>query len=133
MRRRWLIIPIGILVVLAVFAVARTSGQVRHADGGGPLASKNIPDDWESFYAARVEGITSWTYGVPLCLAQGTTPAVITSVAPAATIGSGFTSLGAKASGEPASHAGRANALTQPLREACVSRVCGNRPIAHGT
>ena len=33
---------------------------------------------------------------MPLCLAQGTTPALITNVAPAATIGSGFTSLGAK-------------------------------------
>ena len=94
-RRRWLLIPVGILLVLAVLAVARTGGQVRHADGSGPLASKGDPGR-ESFAASQQDGLTAWTYGVPLCLAEGTTPAVITSVAPASTIGLGFSTLGVK-------------------------------------
>src|SRR5690242_10921813 len=96
MRRRWRIVAIVILLILAAFVVARTSSSFRHTDGTGPLASRNGPGH-DSFYTAWVQGVSAWTFGVPLCLAQGSTPAVIESVAPETTIGSGFAYLGAKA------------------------------------
>jgi hypothetical protein len=39
-------------------------------------------------------GDTSWTYGVALCLASGTTPATLDAVAPVSTVGTGFRLLG---------------------------------------
>jgi hypothetical protein len=41
-----------------------------------------------------VSGDTSWTYGLELCLASGTTPAILESVSPTSTVGGGFRFLG---------------------------------------
>ena len=50
---------------------------------------------YEAFKADPASGVTSWTYGVPLCLMPGTGPAVLESVGPRSTLGSGFAFLGA--------------------------------------
>jgi hypothetical protein len=65
-----------------------------HRDGEGPLASAG---DWHHQDTIAFDPVKGgpWTMGYRLCLAQGTQPAVIDSVGPAATVGSGFRFLGA--------------------------------------
>jgi hypothetical protein len=85
--------------VAAVIALSIALGQAffqpeAHRDGGGPLASAGDSHHQETTAFDPVKG-GPWTLGFPLCLGQGSQPAVIDSVAPAATVGSGFRFLGA--------------------------------------
>ena len=85
-------------LLLAVSAVAVrmvASGTGTHADGAGPLGSLGGPGS-ESMSVDPSSGATSWTYGLRLCIAQGTSAPVLTSVAAKATVGAGFRALGTK-------------------------------------
>jgi hypothetical protein len=62
-----------------------------HADGAGPLSSVGTPG-YEAL-AVPQTGADSFSYGLPLCVADPDTPAMIVSVAPAASVGSGFRTL----------------------------------------
>lgn len=87
---------LGALLLLAAggaFLYIRIQGPERHADGDGPLASNE--GGYEAMKVTRVPGVTSWTYGLRLCLETGDEPAILESVSPAATVGSGFRFLGA--------------------------------------
>ena len=91
-------VGLGVVVGLglAVLAFAWFAGQpLRHLDGAGPLASRNDAGH-ESFAALPRDGVVAWTYGTRLCLASGTDPAIIDTVTPAATVGTGFTVLGVR-------------------------------------
>ena len=84
------------IVALSLAAVALTAPSSRHLDGAGPLASHD--GDGSEMMAVDPDAPghpTSWTYGLRLCLASGTEPAVIKSVGPAQSVGSGYRSLGA--------------------------------------
>jgi hypothetical protein len=88
----------GVAAVLAlVFLLYEALPVFRpeaHRDGEGPLASAG---DWHHMDTIAFDPVNGgpWTMGYPLCLAQGTEPALIDSVGPAATVGSGFRFLGA--------------------------------------
>jgi hypothetical protein len=63
-----------------------------HADGSGPLSSVGTPG-YEALAVPKT-GASSFSYGIPLCVADLDVPAAIVSVAPAASVGSGFRTLG---------------------------------------
>jgi hypothetical protein len=87
---------VGLALVVGVIAVGTAAlGSQTHADGSGPLGSLGSPG-YESMSVDPASGATSWTFGIRLCLAQGTAPAVLTTVSPLATLGSGFRNLGSK-------------------------------------
>lgn len=94
---RWVtLVVVAVIVALAVWigASARTLGPPEHhADGEGPLASLNRPGTHIRMTVDRTPS-SVWTFGYELCLAQGDQPAIIDSVGPTQTIGSGFTYLG---------------------------------------
>jgi hypothetical protein len=66
-----------------------------HEDGAGPLGSEGAPVHLSKANDPLGGSITSWTYGVRLCLLGGADPAILESVTPRATVGSGFRYLGA--------------------------------------
>ncbi len=67
----------------------------RHADGAGALASLGHPG-YEAMAVDPKAGGSAWTYGLPLCLADLSAPALIQSVGPVRSVGSGFTFFGAR-------------------------------------
>lgn len=87
------IVALGLaIVVVGAYLVIPHSN--RHLDGDGPLGSGDGPG--HSSFASDPIGShsTEFTYGVTLCLVSGDNPAVIESVTPDRTLGSGFTYLG---------------------------------------
>jgi len=95
-RLRALIGVGGVAAILALLFVLYQAFQQpeAHRDGQGPLGSTGDPHHSEATAFDPVKG-GPWTLGYGLCLAEGTQPAVIDSVGPAATVGSGFRFLGA--------------------------------------
>jgi hypothetical protein len=63
-----------------------------HADGDGPLSSVGRPG-YEAL-AVPQTGASSFSYGIPLCVADLDAPAWIVTVEPASSVGSGFRTLG---------------------------------------
>lgn len=90
---------VGVIAVIAVVALWLGAGSrllgppEHHADGEGPLASLNRPGTHIRMTVDRT-ATSVWTFGYRLCLAQGDQPAIIDSVGPTQTIGSGFKYLG---------------------------------------
>ncbi len=89
----------GIALVCVVVAVwLSVSGTLfgppeHHVDGDGPLASLNGTGTRIGEIVDRnAPGV--WTFGYQLCLAQGDQAAIIDSVGPTTTIGTGFKYLG---------------------------------------
>lgn len=64
-----------------------------HSDGGGPLGSLGQPVTG-GMSVDPSSGDTAWTFGVPLCLASGDTPAVLVDVRPTNVDGDGFRYVG---------------------------------------
>lgn len=96
MRSRKVVVGLGALVALGLgVASFAFSGSERHADGDGPLASLDQPGGSMMAVNPHVPGVVSWTFGVPLCLASGTSAPVIDSVGPTIAVGTGFQFLGA--------------------------------------
>lgn len=82
---------------LAIFGLVRfasPAGPARHLDGEGPLASANSAESNQTQAVNTVVFEGPWTFGMPLCLAQGQTPAIIGSVTPTKSVGSGYKTLG---------------------------------------
>jgi hypothetical protein len=85
------------LVILPAVSCELTAGVVRHEDGAGPLGNEGgARSHITSARDPQGGRYTSWTDGVRLCLASGTQPAVLSDVAPHATVGSGFVFLGTR-------------------------------------
>ena len=84
---------LGALALGLAFAIL-LNGSERHADGEGQLASLLDPAAHQAMKTDPSSGDTSWTYGGPLCLFSGQTPAILESVTPTATVGIGFQLLG---------------------------------------
>lgn len=92
--RRIAVLAGGILVAAVVIGVvAIMAGPSSHGDGAGPLGSI-AQDGHESMSTDASSGATSWTYGVRLCLAEGTAAPIVKSVTPTSTLGAGFKTLG---------------------------------------
>jgi hypothetical protein len=85
---------LGTAVVLGLALMLWLQGPERHADGAGPFASLNGPGS-EAMKAQPISGVTSWTYGLRLCLAAGSAPAILESVSPTVSVGTGYRFLGA--------------------------------------
>ncbi|MGH7485490.1 MAG: hypothetical protein ACREMY_07785, partial [bacterium] len=89
----------GSVVVVVLLALwSNVGGSLlpppeRHADGDGPLASLNSSGTRIGQTVART-ALGVWTFGYELCIAQGDQPAIIDSVGPTRTLGTGFTYLG---------------------------------------
>jgi len=97
-RRRLIAVGVtGVAIVALLFVflvvIAIRNGQTEHGDGQGPLASTGNPAHHEAVSFDAAKG-GPWTLGYQLCLFEGNDPAVIESVSPAATVGSGFRILG---------------------------------------
>jgi len=89
-----IVVALGTAVVLGLTLLLWLQGPERHADGAGPLASLNRPGS-EAMKAQPTSGVTSWTYGLRLCLATGSAPAILESVSPTVSVGTGYRFLGA--------------------------------------
>ena len=88
-----------ILIATSAILIGADSSYLppeRHLDGQGPLASLNTTSTRISMTVDRTEG-SAWTFGFQLCLAEGDQPAIIDSVGPTQSIGSGFKYLGSLA------------------------------------
>jgi hypothetical protein len=83
----------AVAVFIGIAAFHNTETE-QHSDGQGPLASTGDPRHQETTAFDAVKG-GPWTLGYQLCLHQGSDPAVIQSVGPVTTVGSGFRFLGA--------------------------------------
>ena len=86
----------GVVIVVSALWLVADSGLLiseRHADGQGPLASLNGTGTRISQTVDRTQS-SVWTFGYQLCLAQGDQPAIIDSVGPTETVGTGFKYLG---------------------------------------
>lgn len=99
-NRRWLwpgsLVAVGLLV--AAFWLLIGTGLLhpkRHEDGGGPLGSEGGPARVTQALDPLAGRYDAWTYGIPLCMVSGMEPAVLETVGPTATVGSGFRFLGA--------------------------------------
>jgi hypothetical protein len=93
---RGTVVGLGAVAALGLALLVRTAPPERHLDGAGPLASLNGPGSEMMATDPSAAGHpTSWTFGLRLCLASGTDPAVIESVAPTVSIGTGYRFLGA--------------------------------------
>ena len=83
------------LIVLSLAARAVVLGPEHHADGGGPLSSlvpgTRIGNALDPTASGRV------TFGIELCLLTGEDVAVIDTVGPSATVGTGFRYIGSLA------------------------------------
>lgn len=97
-RRRPPILIAGVVVALIGLTVAGRAvalGPEHHADGDGPLSSlgpgTRIGNAVDPTASGRV------TFGVELCLLNGDDIAVIDSVGPSATVGTGFRFIGSLA------------------------------------
>lgn len=89
----------GIVAILSL-ALAVIAGWVllqggAHPDGGGELGSLGVPVH-DGMRVDPASGDTAWTFGVPLCLAAGDTPAVLQDVRPVSEDGRGFRYLGSR-------------------------------------
>lgn len=95
-ERRYVLVGLGAIVALGLASLALTASPEHHGDGQGPLASLDGPGS-ETMAVDPIASAnpTSWTYGLRLCLASGSDPAVISSIAPTASVGSGYQFLGA--------------------------------------
>jgi hypothetical protein len=82
-----------VMVAVGAFTYLWLQGPERHADGDGQLASNE--GGHEAMSVDRVPGVTSWTYGLRLCIGSGDAPAILESVSPGVAVGSGFRFLGA--------------------------------------
>jgi hypothetical protein len=82
------------VALAAAFAVVALLPD-RHADGAGAVASRGGPGG-EAMAVDPRGGGSAWTYGMRLCVTDRAAPAVIQSVGPVRTIGSGFRFLGAR-------------------------------------
>jgi hypothetical protein len=82
------------LVFLLITAFRGAQPEV-HRDGEGQLGSTGDPRHQEGVAFDPVKG-GPWTLGYALCLTQGDQPAIIDSVSPARTVGTGFRFLGAE-------------------------------------
>lgn len=71
-------------------------GPVRHSDGAGVLASLDRPGG-EEMAVSRVPGVSSWTFGMRLCVTSANAVAIIDSVGPTLPVGAGYRFLGASA------------------------------------
>ena len=89
------IVGLGAVVALGLASVALTQTD-RHLDGAGPLASLNGPGYERMAVDPAGSPSGTWTYGLRLCLASGSDPAVLHSVGPSTAVGSGFRLLGTK-------------------------------------
>ena len=98
MRPRWHFVAVSIALLIGVVLVLHNAASVyppqRHADGAGPLASRDGPGH-EMLAVDPARDTTSWTYGMRLCLTNGSTEATIESVGPTRSVGDGFRQLGA--------------------------------------
>ena len=88
------------IVATSSLALAVIAGWVllqggAHPDGGGELGSLGVPVD-DGMRVDPASGDTAWTFGVPLCLAAGDTPAVLQDVRPVSEDGRGFRYLGSR-------------------------------------
>ncbi len=94
-RRLALAWAAALALVAAAATVATVSllSPTRHVDGGGPLGSLGTPVS-ESMSTDPATGATSWTFGVPLCLANGSKRPQLERVEPIRTVGTGFEVLG---------------------------------------
>ena len=95
MKRRTAVIVLGLgaVAVLSLVAIRGLGGSERHGDGDGPLGSNGVPIG-EGMRVNPTVGPTTWTYGVPLCLVSGDQPAILESVGPTVSVGSGYQVLG---------------------------------------
>jgi hypothetical protein len=82
-------------LAIGLIILVRSGQPELHRDGEGPLASTGSPDGYLDEAFDAVQGGPTWTLGFRLCLLQGSEAAVIHSVAPAATVGTGYRYLGA--------------------------------------
>lgn len=89
------IVGLGAVVALGLASVALTQTD-RHLDGAGPLASLAGPGYERMAVDPAGSPSGTWTYGLRLCLASGSDPAVLHSVGPSTAVGSGFRLLGTK-------------------------------------
>lgn len=92
------IIALGLAILLIVAGAAwlRQPGSERHLDGEGPLGDEGGPAGWTKINDSVGGTLTAWSYGIRLCRFSGDQPAVLDSVSPDSTVGSGFSFLGAK-------------------------------------
>jgi hypothetical protein len=100
-KLKWLALSLPVVVVLAgVLLVVGPGfwpgGSLRHPDGGGPLGSEGAPAPFTKANDPEGGAYNVWTDGIRLCLFSGNEPAVLDSVSPDSTVGSGFNFLGAK-------------------------------------
>lgn len=89
------IVSLGAVAALSLTFVVVTRPD-QHADGDGPLASLDRPGYEKMAVDPAGSPTGTWTYGLRLCLSSGGDPAVIESVAPSTTAGTGFRFLGTK-------------------------------------
>ena len=96
MTKRTRLIAAGIgTVALVCLAIALwLQGPERHADLEGPLGSEG------GYEAMKIDAVasraTSWTYGLRLCIYSGDEPAILESVSPTKSVGSGYRLLGVR-------------------------------------
>jgi len=95
-RTRWRIAALGLTVIATLTCVVPPSTAEHHLDGRGPLGSSGDPKAVVSYGFLRNSTASRWTVGIPLCLVQGDTPAILDgSVKATTTVGSPFVFLGA--------------------------------------
>jgi hypothetical protein len=142
-RSRALLVLAGLgALALGLALVILLYGSDRHADGMGPLASLLDPATHQAMKVDPSSGDTAWTYGVPLCLFSGQTPAILESVTPTVTVGTGFRLLGIGVREFPASQThtpiisvggwpplkSQVPDQIQPVQGFEVSTPCGQNP-----
>ena len=89
---------LGLLALVGVSLVAIAGWDLLnwpHPDGSGPLGSLGVPVH-DGMRVDPTSDDESWTFGVPLCLASGTTPARLEDVRPVTVDGAGFRYLGSR-------------------------------------
>jgi hypothetical protein len=87
---------VAVVAAASLFGIySLTSASKVSRDGDGVLASANDPSAHEAMSVDPTAWGGPWTFGLRLCLAHGSEPAVIMAVNPAATTGDGFHVLGA--------------------------------------
>ncbi|HZQ49211.1 MAG TPA: hypothetical protein VFB69_02780 [Candidatus Dormibacteraeota bacterium] len=68
----------------------------RHADGAGVLASLDDSGS-EKMAVDRVPGVSAWSFGMRLCITTSSGAALITSIGPTVSVGTGYRFVGAAA------------------------------------
>ena len=80
--------------VILILLATSCGGPKVHRDGEGVLSALGDPEGNLRVVVERRPGITTWSFGVPLCLELPGASAILHSVMPAETIGSGFELVG---------------------------------------